>query len=1126
MNLGGKVIQFILGRAGTGKTTKVRKLIAEHTQKEKPCILLVPEQFSFESERALYFSLGAKQNQRVEVLSFTRLCHTLFHHYGIPRRGYIEEGGRQVLLSLAMTDISNELRLYQKSVGKTGFLEKVFAMMEEFKESGFKAEDLISAKEQLDEGSLQEKLQEFTLIYEAYNAVLSRGFSDPKDDMTIASELLREHPYFEGKTIFIDEFKGFTASEQLLMGEILKQADRFTISLCTDSLEDREEGMGLFSGVMKTGQRLLQVAKESGVKVEENILLTDPKRFRKESLKRIEQSLFTGKELPPLESSEGVEVIYARDTYDEMRAVASEIRRLVREENYRYRDIVVIGRNIKAYENVFSTVLPRYEIPYFYSERESAFHKALPAFLMAVEQAALRNFDTESIFRLLKTGILNVDMAQIGLLENYVYTWNIQGAHWQEPFSMNPRGFVEEWTELDQEMLSLINEVREIAVAPVNQFREYPYSMTGLQYAKGLYDILIESGADKRTVLAALSEDQEEPKRIWSVMMETLEAFGHLLENTELSKTRLAELFDLILASIDLGHIPQTVDQVLIGDAFLVRPNEPKAVFIIGCNEGVFPALPEDPALFTSAEREKLRDCGLELENTLEEQIVDEQFVAYKAVSAASEKLYLFCPLSNVKGEPLQPAAFLDTLENLFLHLKKRETGEQSSLQWIENLGSLKSTYALLRQEEALLGSSIEVVLEETEEGLQFLHRLSQSKKQKKYQIHSRELATKLFGEKMHLSPSRVEQYYTCPFSYFLTYGLKLSKPKRAEWSPLVVGSFIHYALQWFLQKYGGEGLLALTEEQIRADVRALLEEYMAQRLGGEEGKTSRFKYLLTRLTTTLTELIARLQAEFRQSEFVPSDFELKVGFDSEVKPVEVDLINGGKVYVEGIIDRVDIMKKGQQSYVRVVDYKTGAKTFKLSDVYYGMNLQMLLYLFAIWEGGQGKYEDVLPAGVLYMPAKAEAVEVDRHVEEDQFLKEKAYKTYQMNGLILNSPEVIYGMEKETEGVFIPVKKGKTGEIAASDALASLAELGKVKQYMETLIGRMAEELQKGSVEALPDQDSTHVACEWCAYQSVCGREDGDPARIRESMKKDETILKMGGEEDGEAVDTGTTNGH
>lgn len=1103
------MLQLILGRAGSGKTTEIRNRIADHTKNGESCILLVPEQFSFESERALYFLLGAEQNQRVEVLSFTRLCHTLFHQYGIPRRNYVDEGARQVLLSLAMDEVSDELKLYKKSVGRAGFLEKIFAMMEEFKESGLQSDDLSRTEEQLGDGSLGQKLREFSVIYEAYNAVLSRGYSDPKDDMTIATEVLQAHPFFEGKTVFVDEFKGFTASEQQLMAEILKQTKQFEMTLCTDTLDDQEEGMGLFSGVIRIGQRLLSTAKEENVPIAETIVLGESKRYKEKSLKIVEESVFTGKEVQTALTSEGLSILFARDTYDEIRAVASEIRRLVREEKYRYRDIVVIGRNIGNYENVLTTTFSRYEIPCFYSVRESAFHKSLPAFLMALEQSALRNYDTESIFRMLKTGIIEMSIADIGLLENYVYTWSIQGSQWKEPFSINPRGFVDEWTESDTEILDRVNQIRECAVSPIITYRDLESSMTGLEYVTALYQILLDVEADKSTIRLTGTGDEEEARRIWGVIMDTMESFGHLLENTELSKTRLAELFDLMLASIDLGHIPQTVDQVLIGDASLVRPNEPKATFIIGCNEGVFPALPEETALFTSSEREKLRDCGLELENTLEERIVDEQFIAYKAVSTPSARLYLSASLANVKGEPLQPAAFLGSVSEIFPTLKIEETGAESPLKWMENMGSLKSTYASLPLEEEILNASTEHILEETKSGQIFLKKLAESRTPKPYQIQSKELATKLFGRNMKLSPSRVERYYSCPFSYFLNYGLKVSKPQKAEWSPLVVGSFIHYALQWFMQKYGGEGLLSLSEEQIKSDVRLLLEDYMAEHLGGDEGKTTRFKYLLTRLTTTLTELIARLQAEFRQSEFVPADFELPVSKGSEIQPVQVNVAGGGQITIEGIIDRVDIMKKGNKSYVRVVDYKTGSKTFDLSDVYYGMNLQMLLYLFAIWEGGTGKYENILPAGVLYMPAKAEAVEADRHMEEKIFQREKEFKTYQMNGLILEEPDVITGMEKEVQGVFIPVKKGKDGEMAASNSLASLEEMGKIKRYMEKLVGRMAKELHNGVVPAFPDEDKGHVSCDWCSYRSVCGHEDGDPVRSRTAMKKEEVLEKM-----------------
>ncbi|MDR2654494.1 MAG: PD-(D/E)XK nuclease family protein [Oscillospiraceae bacterium] len=1103
----------ILGRSGYGKTEEIRRKIKETAAQGKKILLIVPEQFSFESERALYFSMGARSNPQVDVLSFTRLAHTVFREYGGSALNYVAEGGKAVLLSLALEDLKGELGIYKKSAASTGFIRRLSDTVSEFKRSGILPETLRAAVEGEGESGLARKARELALIYEAYNAFLGRGYADSDDDLSRACKLITEYNFFAGKTVFIDEFKGMTAAEMQIMRAVIAQADDVYTALCLDPDRDGEDLTGLFSGVKNFAARLDNIAKDSGAARASRTILTNPVRFKTPELAFLERNIFSSR----ADKTHGLEIsslclINAKSLYDEMEYVFAEIKALLREKQGQglcCRDIVIIGRNIDEYRNALERGAKLYNIPVFYGVPEPVYTKPLPCLVTALLSAAVRNYDCDEIFSALKTGLCPISPEESAALENYVYTWNIRGAMWESEFTQNPRGFVPDFTEEDALELALVNRVREYIISPIKKFREETASVSGLDFTIKLCGLLSELKIDENyQAFVESTQDvnlKDEYVRVWGMFCDVLDEMGKLIDKNILPLKKFALLFELMLEFLDMGEIPRNIDETLVGDASLIRTSSPKIAFVIGANEGLFPLIPKESGIFSDAERQKLKALGLDLPDTADDKIADERFIAYKALTCASEKLYISYPSVDLKGDTLYPSGILKEIDAMFESAVPHIIPGRSGL--IQDENSAWLALARTFRSDSPRRAALVEYFGKKEGGEEKIRELSRAAFSGEYKIEDKALAKKLFGQNMVLSPTRVEKYYQCPFAYFTEFGLKIKKRRRAELSPVDSGNVIHYALQSLVQKHGGKGLGALSAEEIDAETAAVLESYILEYMGGVKDKNKRFKYLYSRLADTLKSLVKRLAAEFAQSEFEPVGFELKIARDGEIQPLEL-LLPGGSVRIEGKVDRADVMKKGGEKYIRVIDYKSGGRDFRLSDVYYGLNMQMLIYLFSLWRKGGDRYGGVIPAGALYMPALDSAVNTARNTEGEA-LETERLKKFRMNGIVIDDPDVIRGMEQKAKGIFINVVLDKYGKPSASSTVASLAQMGKLKSYIESLIIKLAAGLHSGEIAAFPGSDGKKTACDWCQYKSVCGHEEDNAFNQRLKIDKAEFFERL-----------------
>lgn len=1113
------MLHLIAGVAGTGKTENIIAKIRAAAEAGRRVVYLVPEQYSFEAERAIYRRLGGKHSLMVEVLSFTRAANSIFRAYGGLAGITLTKTAKYLLMSIATRELREKLKIYGKSCAKTAFLETLVQTCGEFKTAGVTCEKLEGFVKDCEDSALKQKLVELSAIYSAYQALIERGYTDSDDDLMRACEILENNAFFEGANVFVDGFAAFMAGELEFLGHVLSQSDDVYFAFTADGIVDEQRGMGVFSAAKSAMNRLLRMAADLGVEVDEPELLNMPNRFLRPELKHIALA-FERPEVPVYNTGYGDALsLYAADgIYDEIDFVADEICRLVRDEGCRYNEIAVVMRDPAPYSRAIETSFLRHGIPYFMSVSEDIENKPMISCVLAAINAVRGGFDATLVLLFAKSPMMGLRPDDVAALENYCYCWGVRGAQWDVDFAGNPRGLAASLTDEDLALLTRINAVRKTIITPLLRFRDMLKEADGQSFARGIFGLLEEIGAAQG--LVSYSETLENPDaflaesaQLWDRLTEILDVFGDVLGKSKMTAARLCELFKLSVDTEELASPPQTLDQVLIGGADRIRPEKLRAVFVTGANENVFPAQLSGSGVFSDAERTALIDAGLEISAPFLQKAALEKYFAYFALTLASEWLFVSYSGSDLKGGEMLPSSIISNLCDMFPGLPEHK---KDKLKGVSNKESAVELFSRSYHEDTAVSATLREFLGDGEHAA-LLKRMDAASEKPAHKIADETAARELFGRIMRFSPSKIERYYKCPFSYFVSDGLGIRPRGKVEFNGIESGSVIHHVLQVMLQKYGGEGILKLSEKEISGEVTEIIRGYLAERIDDTSKLPARLKFLFERLSGTLSRLLRRLGEEFSQSSFEPAAFELPIEAGGAVEPLRLETADGAEVRVEGVVDRVDVMNKGGKRYIRVVDYKSGVKNFALRDILYGLNMQMLVYLFTIAENGVNELDGGIPAGVLYMPARERYMTAARDSDAESVQKARE-KEWRMSGLLLEDEEALRGMERDIAGIYIPAKLGKSGKLDTS-SLATYAELGKLAQKVKRQITQMAELLSKGAIEACPISENGSAACEYCDYKAVCGVEQGDAVRQIAKLSKDEFFKLLEEEEDGAGMD-------
>lgn len=1099
------MLQLILGRSGFGKThtviTELASIVEHEPLDAERCILIVPEQASFETERMLVRALGEHDAAKVHVLSFTRLCETLLKSRTARP---LSNGAKIMLMSRALEQNADHLEVFG-GIKRVDTVEALLELAAECRQSAVSPAALQAATEQLPDGTLRRKTAELALVLETYEAFAAACGSDPQESLSQLAEWLTESRALQNTLVYVDGFKGFTAPEVQVLQSIMAQAERVTVTLCTDKEYDDTDGMDRFFVVTNTAQRLKRAAADAGCVVAKSRLLITPYRFENETLAALEALSFTPEEWE-VAPSDAVTLTACGDIYEEAAYVVQTVRRLMRQEGLRAREVAVVSRNMTEYLGVLDTTLEQADIPYYLDRRSSIVSESVVACVLTALKIAVGGWRAESLLQLMKTGLLGFSVSSAAKLENYVFTWNITGAQFKSQWQAHPRGFASTLEAADEATLSHLNRLRRRLVRPLQTLCDaLNGTVTGETFAKAVYRYICHARIDRMMVftVARLRKNGEEAlashlTQVWEALIGLLDDMASVLGAETMTAATAVDLLRAAAVKTEVGAIPQSLDALQIGAADRMRFARPRVVFVLGANEGVFPALPPTQGVLSDRERRRLIETGVPFEDDRAHHTAAEQFLAYSALSAASSRVFVSYLLTTPDGEKGEPSSLVRTVTAHLPFVQtlpaRRDDGTD-----IETVDEAFERMAYGFRAKTPLSRALYDLLWQDERHRPRLRAMTRMASELPVAFEDSAAAKRFFGDRMVLSPSRVERYHQCRFAYFCQYGLKALPRRAAELGAIEFGTLTHYVMENTLPVYIQEGIKTIRKARCFADAKAASRRFVEEEMGGFEDKTPRFLYLLERLQGVCGNFLWQAVRELSQSHFVPTDYELGISLSSDdpraVRPMTFTLPDGATVAMIGKVDRVDIYDDGHRRYVRVIDYKTGAKQFRLEDVVEGINLQMLIYMMTLWKNGASRYGEVLPAGLLYMPSKTPVIKVDEALSETA-LEMQQTKKMRMNGLLLDDEQVLAAMEPAVAGVFIPASLKKDGTLSAASSVASLAQFGALGRRAEKLLRDMAQTLRAGDVDTAPFVTSKNDPCRYCDYRAVCGHETED--RVRE----------------------------
>ena len=1136
------MLKLLLGRAGSGKSETVLRQLEELADGgAKGLFLLVPEQASFETERTLLARLGARRAACVSVLSFSRLADMVFREVGGIAAETADDGTAALLMSRALEQTAavaaDEGRtlggLNPRMAAQGDYVEQLLALWQEMKQCAVPTDALERVAEDLAAGNeadslLQEKAAGLYQVFSVYEGLAASVGLDSADKLTRLAQRLADSRLPENAYVFVDGFKGFTVQELQILEGFFPRAAAVTVALSTDTpgrhwpgqtAADCRREYPLFAPVTDTVRRLEELAARHGMAWEMQ-LLTDNHRSEHPALAALEAGLYAP--VPAVYEGEAaaVTVTPCQDVYEECEYVTRTIRRLLRQEGWRCRDITVVARDLSAYQGILDDLLEQADIPCYMDARQDLLCEPLVVYTRAALRLAVGGWRTEEMLRLLKTDLTPLTPVEIAELENYVYMWRLDGADWEREWTDNPNGLGADETPHTARRLAQLNDWRRQTVAPLFALRQALRGrVSGRQFAEAVHAFLTyhEELPRQIAVQHARLEELAEPvlaahtARLWDELMGVLDRFAAALGEDSLPASRLEELFTMLCGMMDMGTIPQGLDAVTVGAANRIRYARPRAVFVLGANEGVFPAYPAEDGLLTETERDTLRRLGIELAGDLVSQCVEERYYVYTAVTAASQRLFVSY-LTDGEASPSPLIGAIDTI--LPKHTKgiaRREDGGDC-----EYAGDMFRRLA--EQYATGNGASLRQALAQEPSYAASLSAVERAAAREPFRLQEDEVRRELFGTDLCLSASQTEKFYQCRFAYFCRYGLRVKPREVAQVDAAAFGTVVHYVMETLLPTYTVDGglieqlrqsnedentLQARLMATLQADVRRAIDNYLQEQMGGAAGKSGRFLYQMGLAERAACNMLWHTVMELRQSAFHPVDFELAIHPEGEEDEGLLSLrlpFSAGTIQVRGMIDRVDLFVRFDgTAFVRVVDYKTGTKTFELCELTAGLSMQMLLYLFILCDNAahypqtQG---NLRPAGVLYHPLSDLVVEKGEEAEHTARLQSMC-----MSGLVLDDPSVVLAMEEKGEKNFIPVKIDKDGTPKGS--VVSAHQLGLLRGVVEQLLVHMGESLLAGDIAALPLQRGEHLPCEYCDYRAVCGREPDDAVRPLEnrSMK-------------------------
>lgn len=1071
-------LNIIYGRSGTGKSKYIYESIKNKLGSNK-IFLIVPEQCNLSAEKKLFEVIDKNSLIDAEILTLSRMAYRVLNEVG-GEYNHLSKAGKDMLIFDLLSKEKNNLNFLGKSEKNIDIVNRMFT---EFKKHGISVNDLEMAN--IEDSYTSLKLKDITLLYKKYEEKLESNFIDENDSLSILADNLSKTDMFNDSIIYIDEFLGFTPQEYRVFEKLCPKCQEITVGVVTDNLDaNTSKEKDIFYFNKKYANKLIKIAKQNKYEIEE-IKLEETPRFKTEELKFLEENLYTGKGKYN-KDIKNIKLFLANNPYTEMEYVAQNIHNLVKNCGYRYKDIGIIAEEIEKYSEDAKAICNKYDIPLFIDEKKELNQNILIKFIFAMLDIFSKNWSFDSIFNYLKIGLLQIENEDIYALENYCRKWGIKGSKFYN------KEFEYEQVNDAQEKLE---NLRKQIVNPLLKFKqEVSSNRTVIQITKEIYKFIIDNKInetlDRKLKLYNNIEVSDEYNTSYKLLVSILEDLCLVFKDEKITFEKYKDLLEVGLNSSELGKIPATQDQVVLGDTERTRSNQLKVVFVIGINDGNFPKANRMEGYLNDKDRSVLENIGIELAKDSIDSLYEEQFNIYRTLTTPEEMLFLSYSSSDKEGKSIRPSILIKKIKRAFPNLIEESDVVEKRYIKTNEKATFEETLQIYK--EYLDGKEIS---KEWENLLRYFYRKDRKRFKRAIsgiyysnvaQDISKENIEKLYGNVLRTSVSRLESYRRCPFSFHMTYGLKLKEKEELKIEAIDTGSFMHEVIDLFFKELdeSGKSVKEIQDEEIQKIVNRIVEMLLGTSRYYIFSSSAKFRLLTRRLKKVVYQSICYIVYSLKYSDFKLLGHEIEFSNTGKFKTINLEIEDSKKVEIIGKIDRLDTAKLGENQYVRIVDYKSSYKDLDLNQVEAGLQIQLITYLDAICE-----QTDFEASGVLYMGLIDNVVKNAKNMSEEE-IETKIRNNFKMKGLILADISVVKLMDNKLQAGasdIIPVYISKDGTISEKKSSVISKENfdGLQKQVKET-IKEISKEILKGKVDIKPYNYNKKTGCDYCKYKTIC----------------------------------------
>lgn len=1141
------MLSFVFGGSGSGKSSLLQERMIEESMRhpEKRYLFLVPDQFTMETQRSLVEKHPWHGIMNIDVLSFGRLSYRVFEETGGVSQPVLDDTGKNLILRIVADRLKGELNVLGGYLKKQGYIHEIKSAISEFMQYGIGLSDLekiIAFSEK--RGALAGKLKDLALLYQGFEDYIRDHYLTKEESLQVLSLRIQDSALLRGSTVIFDGFTGFTPIQLQVIREIMAVAEDVYFTLLFDGRGDLRKGTGeqsLFALSAKTLASLEKCGEETGTDRGKDLYLreTPVKRLQgTPALAHLEQNLFRYPQRSFSGTPEGIRLAFLSDMQQEVRFAARQIRRLIREEGYRFKDIGVVCGNLENYASIVESEFSKLRIPFFIDQNRGILLNPFVEFIRSALRLYSQDFSVDAVNHYIRTGLTDLSPEEADELDNYIRETGIRGfGRWEKLFTRLPRELdvkdpSEEEKEEGANLLARLNRAREKVLESSRFLREM--GPTAQEKVRALYGFIEESRIQEK--LSAFERQFEEEgdlvrakeyHQIYPFIMDLFSEIVELSGEEELTLEEFSELLDAGFSEMQVGTIPQNVDHVSVGDIQRSRLKEIRVLLFLGINDSNIPGNVSKGGIISDIDREFLQESEYEFAPSPRQKMYTQRLYLYMNMTKPSDKLYMTWAGCDQDRKPLRPAYLIEILKKLYPDLTIEKPEEEDLFAQLETwedsfdhvaAGLRDKISGALHEEQGDTLLQLFRVMEERADTAAAAQRLLQGAfagyREERLPKH---LALALCGGELVGSITRLETFAACAYAHFLRYELSLREREEFRFEAVDMGNIFHGVLaefsgrlpetgySWFdFPKEVGEALLAeILEAQAASYGNAVLYE------------TARSRYALERMGRILRRAIFTLQYQLKQGQFVPRRFEMSFSSLQDLDAVNVALSEKERLRLVGRIDRVDTCEENNVCYVKVIDYKSGNSKFDIVALYHGLQLQLVTYLNAAmeYEKKQDPGREVVPAGILYYHIDDPILELKEEKTPEE-INAELRKALRLSGLVNEEEHIVEKIDATTGATkeVLPLSRKKDGSFAANSLLMSRENIDLVSGYVKEKLKELGKEILEGEIGMHPYSRKDKEACTYCPYGKVCGFDrklPGCEMRVLPEEGREDILLKM-----------------